>query len=194
MYTQFSPGNSIIHRASTEVKLTALCVFAALSFAAGGLIGASVYLCAALCLIFLARLPFSRVMGRMKSALIPLAAGCLFNLFFSPWRDTLALFLRLSAVITAAQVFAMTTPLESIAETAEKKLKLPRDYTVSLMIAVAFLPILRQSYHELREGQIARGCEPTDPRGLIPVIIPVFRFALRKAEILGEALFIKGFE
>ncbi len=194
MYTQFIPGNSIIHRASTAAKLSVLCVFITLSFAAHGLTGASVYLCAALCLIFLARLPFPRVMGRMKSALIPLAAGCLFNLFFSPWHNALALFFRLTAVITAAQVFVMTTPLESIAETAETKLKLPRDYTISLMIAAAFLPILRQSYHELREGQIARGCEPSDPRGLIPVIIPVFRFALRKAEILGEALFIKGFE
>ena len=81
----------------------------------------------------------------------------------------------------------------------ENDLHIKRGYVISLMISMAFIPILQNVYQNIRISQTMRGAEFLSGtiseriKGLASILITIFRFALQKTEILGEAITIKGY-
>ena len=158
-----------------------------------------VFFCLSIVIAFAAGIHPKRLFLKTKYILVLLLTGFVFNALFRGWETALPIFLRLYAIVILAQVFIFTTAPEDLMECAENMFHVNKEYLISIMIAAAFLPILQDSFHEIRTAQEARGADwmhgslRVKIKGMIPLLVPMFRFALQKAETLGEALTIKGY-
>ena len=199
MYSQYIDGDSWIHKIPAVYKIYFLIIFILIGMLVRSVPPALVYLAAALIIFRISQLPVKKVLRKIRHALILVTMGAVFNFIFSPWEEALYIFLRLLAIVLMAQIVMMTTPTEEIINTLEHNFKMKSEYVVSLMIAIAFIPILESTWKEITMAQSARGydfAESTFPekiKGLEAILIPLFRFSIKKAEIMGEALTIKGY-
>ena len=199
MYSQYIHEESIIHNLSAAIKLTGFAGYVLLCLLVHNLVAAVIYLTLAGVLLYLSRLPLKKVIQRMRYILILLIVGLVFNLFFLSWDDALVIFLRLLAIVTVSQVLVLSTTPEDLIAALEKNFKMKREHAVSMLIAIAFLPILESSWQEIARTQSARGYDfsestlPEKIKGLHAILIPLFRFSLQKAVVLGEALTVKGY-
>ena len=198
MYSQYIHEESIIHNLAAIIKLTGFVGFVLLCLLVHNLPMAVIYLALAGVLLYLSRLPLKRVVYRMRYILVLLVVGLVFNLFFIPWDDALVIFLRLLAIVTVSQVLVMSTTPDDLIDALENKFKIKHEYVVSIMVALAFLPILESTWREVSLAQSSRGYDfmESTPRrklkSLNALLIPLFRFSIQKAEVLGEALTVKG--
>ena len=199
MYTQYIPAESPIHRLSAIRKLYGLAGFILLSFAVRSLPAALIYLAAALVLFRLSELPSRAVFRRLRHINILLTAGLIFNLFFTGWMNALTIFLRLFAIVLTSQVVIMSTRSLDLIDGLERGFRMKSSDVISVMIAIVFIPILEDTWKEILMAQSARGydwneCSLREKfKGLGALLIPLFRFSAKKAEILGEALTIKEY-
>ena len=199
MYSQFVEGNSFIHRLPVLTKLICLFLYIISGFFLKNLLPVGIYFGFSVVMVLAAGISLPQMVRKTRHILVLLLVGFCFNLFFLPWQGSLVVFLRLYSIVIAAQVFTMTSRPEEIMDILEDKLHVKNEYVVSIMIALAFLPILQRVYQDIVKAQTSRGSTwmygdiISRIRGVIPIIIPVFRFALRKSEMLGEALTIKEY-
>lgn len=199
MYSQFVEGNSFIHRLPVLTKLICLFLYIISGFFLKNLLPVGIYFGFSVVMVLAAGISLPQMVRKTKHILVLLLVGFCFNLFFLPWQNSLVVFLRLYSIVIAAQVFTMTSRSEDIMETLEDKFHVKNEYVVSVMIALAFLPILQRVYQDIVKTQTSRGSTWmygdifSRIKGVIPIIIPVFRFALHKSEMLGEALTIKEY-
>lgn len=199
MYSQYLPGNTPLHRMPAASKIITLLVFVLLTFAAQGLKYAAVCFFAAVVITVIAGVSPLTMIRKIRHVLVLLMVGFVFNLIFIGWQDALAVFVRLCAVVITTQIFAFTTPPDILMNTLEDRFHVKDEYIASVIIAMAFIPILQRTWQELRMAQEARGCSwnegnPVERmKSMIPILIPLFRFSLEKSEKLGEALTVKGY-
>ncbi len=157
------------------------------------------FFCFSVVVAFTAGIHPNKLFLKTRYILVLLLTGFVFNALFRGLDTALPVFLRLYAIVILAQVFIFTTAPEELMDCAENKFHINKEYLISIMIAAAFLPILQDSFHEIRTAQEARGADwmhgglRAKIKGMIPLLVPMFRFTLQKAETLGEALTIKGF-
>lgn len=199
MYSQYINTDSPIHKLPAVFKLYGLLFFILLSLLVHHPVTAAVYLLAAIMLLRISRLPVLKVFRKIRHVLILLVVGLIFNLIFSPLDEAVTIFLRLLAVVLASQVVIMSTTSEDMIDALEFGFKMKSEYVVSIMIAIAFIPILEKTWSEITIAQSARGYDfrestfPEKLKGLGAILIPLFRYSVKKAEVLGEALTIKGY-
>ncbi len=73
------------------------------------------------------------------------------------------------------------------------------DFCVSAFLAMRFFPILRQEAERLGLALRARGVDPSAggpgqrARALVPLLVPLFRQVLRRAEALALAMEVRGY-
>jgi energy-coupling factor transport system permease protein len=113
---------------------------------------------------------------------------------------------RLYAFATVWAVFAYSTSPVALTDGIEAffrplaRLGLPvRETGIVLMIAFRFVPVLFEETDRIIAAQKARGCDigSGSPfkriRNLVPIFVPLFVKALRRAEELSQALEARGF-
>jgi energy-coupling factor transport system permease protein len=132
----------------------------------------------------------ARVMG------LPITHEALIDGLLFSWR--LALFLLAAICLTkmlspddfATGVWRLLAPL--------KRLKLATDgFGMSLWVAIRFVPAIFAQYHQIVFAQKARGATfdgslLTRARKMVPLLIPVTAAAIRKSDILTDALTVRG--
>lgn len=107
---------------------------------------------------------------------------------------SLFLCVKLVMLITSASMFTLTTSISHISDTFEwlltplKCIGVPvRDVAVMLSIAIRFLPVLAEEAEHILYAQRARGAK-IGFKNTIPLIIPIFASAIRRASDLSDAL------
>ena len=199
MYSQYTAGETLIHRMPACAKIIGMIIFILAGLTVQKPVFAAVFFCLSIVIAFAAGIHPKKLFLKTRYILVLLLTGFVFNALFRGWDTALPVFLRLYAIVILAQVFIFTTAPEELMECAENKFHINKEYLVSIMIAAAFLPILQDSFHEIRTAQEARGADwmhgslKSKIKGMIPLLVPMFRFTLQKAETLGEALTIKGY-
>ena len=189
----------MIHRLSVLTKINCLFLYIISGLFLRNLPSVGIYFVFAVLMVLAAGVSLLQMFRKTRHVLFLLFIGFCFNLFFLPWQESVVVFLRLYSIVIAAQIFTMTSRPEDIMGTLEHRLHVKNEYVVSAMIALAFLPILQRVYQDIVKAQASRGSTwmygdiISRFRGVIPIIIPVFRYALQKSEMLGEALTIKGY-
>ena len=214
---QYFPGNSPIHRLDPRTKLMlVMCYIVALffceSFASYGL--ALAFLITA---VAISRIKLKALFKGMKTLLIIIVFTALINMFFTPgealvtfWGVSItkegllnAFFLVLRIVMLVSGTFLMTyttSPidltdgLESLLSPL-KKIKFPvHELAMMMSIALRFIPTLIEETDKIMSAQKARGADFESgnifrrAKALVPILIPLFISAFRRAEELATAM------
>lgn len=216
---QYIPGTSTIHRLDPRTKLLSLFLYGvAILLAPTGtaaLIAGSIILP----LIVLAGLTPAFIWRQMRPLLIFMVIVFAFQAALTPGatlayvgpvgitREGLNLGLMALArvfylVLAAALLTATTDPL-SLADGLERLLRpgqkvgLPaQELALMLTLALRFIPTMLEEAERIMRAQMARGAtfRGSKIKNLMPLIIPLFVSAFRRAEGLAEAMEARAYQ
>ena len=215
---QYFPGNSFIHRLDPRTKLIALVVyivalFLAVSWVSYALVAAFLLLC-----IKISTIPAKSFIKGMKPLIMILAFTGILNLFFTDEGDVLVDFwvitittggvqraifmvLRILLLICGTFLLTYTTSPISLTDGLEalmnplKKIKVPvHELSMMMCIALRFIPTLIEETDKIISAQKARGADFESGKllervkALIPILVPLFISAFRRADELATAM------
>lgn len=215
---QYYPVDSPIHRLDPRIKIIAAFLLIVLAFIAGTFIGFALIAAFLAVVNLLSRIPFSALFKGLKSIYFLLLFTFVLNIFFFTggrvlvhwWIFTItdqgllrAVFmaLRLLLLVTAATQLTLTTSPIALTDGIEKllsplqKLGFPaHEIAMMMTIALRFIPTLMEETDKIMKAQAARGA--VFDRGslwqrakaIIPLLIPLFVSAFRRAEELAQAM------
>ncbi len=214
---QYYQTDSIIHRLDPRVKITATLLFLVSLFIVDNFIGyiiAAVFLAV---VIKLSKVPVKFIFKGMKAIYLLLLITMVFNLFLTPgeaifsiWKLTITkeglrtaimMGVRLVFLITGSSVMTLTTTPNQLTDGLEKlmnplkKVHVPvHEISMMMSIALRFIPILLEETDKIMKAQIARGADFESgslinrAKSLIPLLVPLFISAFRRANDLAMAM------
>lgn len=215
---QYFPGNSFIHRLDPRTKLIMLVVYIVALFVAKSWIGYAVMLGFLLFCIAVSKIPPKSIVRGMKPMVIILAFTAVLNLFMTQGETVLVsvwiITITLEGVVRAVQMMArilmlvtgtflltyttspiaLTDGLESLLSPL-KKIHLPvHELAMMMCIALRFIPTLIEETDKIMSAQKARGADfetgklMDRVKALVPILIPLFISAFRRADELATAM------
>ncbi|MBQ7679463.1 MAG: energy-coupling factor transporter transmembrane protein EcfT [Butyrivibrio sp.] len=214
---QYYQTDSVLHRLDPRVKLAGTFLYILSLFIvadARGYVVAFVFL--ALC-VGLSQVPLRFIFRGMRSIYFLLALTITFNLFLTPgeeiWRfhflaitregaRTASLMgIRLIFLITGSSLMTFTTTPNQLTDGLERLLRPLRlfhvpvhEIAMMMSIALRFIPILMEETDKIMKAQIARGADFESgsimqrARALVPLLVPLFISAFRRANDLALAM------
>ena len=219
----YIPGKSFLHRLDSFVKLIGFLLFFAAVIAAGNVLGYLLFVPLLILLIKLSKITPNLIFGPVRRIFMFYVVIFLMNSFFHEsdnplWEWTIFrlslegivqgahVVLRLIIIIIAGTIFtAVTSPMEITSALKRlfrplKYIKIPVDI-ISLIISVAiqFIPVLSEEIEMIRMAQIARGARFNSRNlrekaaSMLPIIIPVFLGAFKRADELALAMEARGY-
>ena len=214
---QFFPGSSPIHRLDPRAKLIALIVYiVALFLAAGWQTYLLAFLVLAAVVAASTVKPRALLKG-MKPVLFLLVFTAILNMFYTPGRElfhfwiftmtyegvarAFFMVIRILMLITATFLLTYTTSPLALTDGLEhllsplKKIRFPvHELAMIMSIALRFIPTLIEETDKIMSAQRARGADfdtgnlVQKAKALIPLLVPLFISALRRAEELATAM------
>ena len=215
---QFFPGNSVIHRLDPRTKLNVLIVYIVALFLAQSWISYGLLFLFLAAAIKVSTIPLKTIVRGLKPLVMILIFTGVLNLFFTKEGPTLVSFWGLSitlggvqrAVLMMARILmlitctflltyttspiALTDGLESLMGPL-KKIKVPvHELSMMMCIALRFIPTLIEETDKIMNAQKARGADFENgslmdrARALIPILVPLFVSAFRRADELATAM------
>lgn len=215
---QYFPGNSVIHRLDPRTKLIMLIVYIVALFSANNWVSYGVcFLFLALC-IAMSSIPLKSIVRGMKPLVMILIFTGILNLFFTAGETVLVKFwiititlegivraifmtVRILMLITGTFLLTYTTSPIALTDGLESLLK-PLNYlhvpvhelSMMMCIALRFIPTLIEETDKIMSAQKARGADFESGglmdrvRSLVPILVPLFISAFRRADELATAM------
>ena len=214
---QYYPVKSILHDLDPRVKLLGVVVYIAAIFIINNILGL-IFPCAALALLILiSHIPLKHMLKGLRAVAVLIILAVIFNLFSGNgeilWQWWIlkisyesilrALFfaLRLIFVVLATGLLTYTTTPTTLTGGLErvfshlKIIRFPAHEVAMIMsIALRFIPILAEEVNKITNAQLARGADfetgglIKKAKGLIPILIPLFVSAFKRASDLATAM------
>ena len=215
---QYFPGNSFIHRLDPRTKLIMLIVYIVALFVAVSWVSYAVMLAFLIGCIAISQIPPKSIVRGMKPMVMILAFTAILNLFMTQGETVLVHFwiitITLEGVVRAIQMMvrilmlitgtflltyttspiALTDGLESLLSPL-KKIHLPvHELAMMMCIALRFIPSLIEETDKIMSAQKARGADFESGslmervKALVPILIPLFISAFRRADELATAM------
>lgn len=215
---QYFPGKSFIHRLDPRVKLLYTLAYIVALFIANTPLTYGIMLALLMGGIALSKIRFSVFRKGLKPILLIIFFTALMNLFFTRGGATLfewgflrisergveqAVFMLVRIVMLLLSTLLLTYTTSPLLLTDGldrllsplKALKVPvQDFTMIMSIALRFIPTLIQETDKIISAQKARGADFESghlirrAKALIPILIPLFISAFRRAEELSVAM------
>ena len=215
---QYFPGNSIIHRLDPRTKLLFLVVYIAALFVAASWISYGLMLSFLIFVIAVSKIPVKSILRGMKPLVFILAFTAILNIFFTGGKTVLvefwglsitkegiirAVFMisRIMMLITGTFLLTYTTSPIALTDGLEsllgplKKIHLPvHELSMMMCIALRFIPTLIEETDKIMSAQRARGADFETGnifkrvRALVPILVPLFISAFRRADELATAM------
>lgn len=215
---QYFPGSSVIHRFDPRAKLIFVLFFVAATFIANSPVSYAAVLAVLILGIVLSTVRFSVFRRGLRPVLIIVIFTAVMNLFFSQSGDTLVswsifhittggvrhavyMMLRIIMLLLSTLLLTYTTSPLALTDGLEhlmrplKALKVPvHDFAMIMGIALRFIPTLIQETDKIISAQKARGADFESgnifrrAKALVPILIPLFVSAFRRAEELSVAM------
>ncbi|MGN1138932.1 MAG: energy-coupling factor transporter transmembrane component T family protein [Ruminococcus sp.] len=216
-FGQFIPGNSLLHRMDPRVKIVLLCtiiatIFCTFNFYALGLVTAFIILA-----ILLSGVPLRMYLKSLKVIIIIVVITSLLNIFYSSgtpifefWIFKITLdgiyraiyvTVRIIALILISSSLTFTTSPTDLTDAIERlmsplKIFHVKVHEIAMMMTIAlrFIPTLLDETDKIMSAQKARGADMESGnliqkvKSLIPVLIPLFVSAFRRAYELAVAM------
>ena len=215
---QYFPGKSAVHRLDPRTKLLMLVAYIVALFVASNWISYAVcFVFLAMC-IWVSRIPVKAIVRGMKPLVFILIFTGLLNLFFTGGETVLVKFwiitvtaeglvravfmvMRILMLITATFLLTYTTSPISLTDGLEsllnplKKIRVPvHELSMMMCIALRFIPTLIEETDKIMSAQKARGADFESGslmqrvRALVPILVPLFISAFRRADELATAM------
>ena len=215
---QYFPGNSIIHRLDPRTKLIMLVVYIVALFMATGWAAYGVLFAALAWVIKISTIPVKSIVKGMKPLVVILIFTGLLNLFFTQEGKLLVDFwvikiysggvsravmmvARILMLITCTFLLTYTTSPIALTDGLEalmnplKKVGVPvHELSMMMCIALRFIPTLIEETDKIMCAQKARGADFENgslmdrAKALIPILVPLFISAFRRADELATAM------
>ncbi len=215
---QFIPGKSILHRADPRTKMIWTILLMIALFTANNIFGYAMMLAITAIILVVSEIPVGFTLKGIRPLLIILIITSLINVFAYPgttvlwtWgsvRITLEGLLqaiiiagRLSLMVILGSVLTLTTTPIALTDGLEtmlgplKKLKVPvHEMAMMMSIALRFIPTLLEETDRIMKAQASRGADfdtgniLEKAKSFIPVLIPLFVSAFKRAEELATAM------
>lgn len=219
---QYYPSGSVLHRLDPRVKLAGTLVYLISLFAFRSVeayVVATAFLAAMICI---SKVPLKFMMRGLKSILFLLLFTSVFNLFLVPgetvfriWKlkitdagiETAAFMaIRLVYLIIGSSLMTLTTTPNDLTDGLEKalgplkKIRVPvHEIALIMSIALRFIPILMEETNKIMKAQMARGADFESgnlirkAKNMIPLLVPLFISAFRRANDLAMAMEARGY-
>lgn len=214
---QYYPVDSILHRLDPRVKLLGTFLFIVTLFIFRSFFGYLIVLAFFAAIIGLSKVPLRFILRGMKAVLVLFIFTVFFNLFFLPGNDLFrwgiikitdyglykAVFMgvRLTFLILGSSLMTFTTTPNQLTDGLEKvlrplnRIKVPvHEIAMMMSIALRFIPILMEETDKIMKAQMARGADFESggllkrAKSLIPLLVPLFVSAFRRANDLAMAM------
>ena len=215
---QYFPGNSIIHRLDPRAKLIMLVVYIVALFLASGWAAYAVLFAALVWVIRMSTIPLKSIVKGMKPLVLILVFTGLLNLFLTRegrlvvdfWiiqiytggiSRAAMMVARILMLITCTFLLTYTTSPIALTDGLEalmgplKKVGVPvHELSMMMCIALRFIPTLIEETDKIMCAQKARGADFENgtlierAKALIPILVPLFISAFRRADELATAM------
>ena len=215
---QYFPGTSIIHKLDARIKLILTILYIVMVFTAKTPAGYLLVFALLLFVIFSSRISLKLIVRSLKSLVIFIAITAVLNIFFTPgenvifqWkflkiteeglRFAFFMVLRIVFLIAGTSMLTYTTSPIMLTDGIERLLsplrvvKFPvHELAMMMTIALRFIPTLIDETDKIMSAQKARGADFESgniirrAKALIPLLIPLFVSAFRRADELATAM------
>ena len=217
-FGQYYPSNSVVHHLDARAKLLLTIAFIVMVFLVDNLLAYIPVVVFILLVTLVSRVPVIKVLKSIKAIIFIVVLMSIINLFanaegevyWSWWKLSITsggvltainLALRLIFLVMGSSLLTYTTTPMELTDGMEslmyplKLIKVPtHDIAIIMSIALRFIPILMEEVDKIMMAQKARGaCFDRGgvfkrAKALLPVLIPLFVSAFRRADVLALAL------
>jgi len=215
---QYYPGDSAIHRLDPRIKIALSIAFIVGVFLVQNLLGYGLALLYILLTVRFSTVPFKMLAKGIKPLRFILILTFLLNLFFSSgetvvfrlWFITVTweglsmavhFSLRLVFLVLGTSLLTLTTSPVALADGLEllltplKVIRFPaHELAMMMTIALRFIPTLLEEADKIMKAQMARGADfesgnlLSRARAMVPLLVPLFVSAFRRASDLAMAM------
>ncbi len=217
-FGQYYPGDSFVHKMDARFKLFLSLVYIVFIFFIKSYFGYAVTAAFILVTVLASRIPMGTVLRSVKGILMLVIFTSLLNLFLVDDGEVIVKFwvfditdqavdftimmaLRLVLLVMGTSVLTLTTTPTDLTDGLEslmkplKAIKFPvHDVAIIMSIALRFIPTLMDETQRIINAQKARGADFDTgnlfkrAKAMIPVLVPLFVSAFRRADELAFAL------
>ena len=215
---QYFPGDTLAHRLDPRTKLLATVLYIIAIFLAKGPIAYGVLILTLIVSVRISKVGARALFRGLKPVLFIIAFTAVLNLFYTPGEHVLfhfwiltvtmegvvnAFFMVIRILMLIAGTFLLTYTTSPILLTDGlesllgplKKIKVPvHELSMMRSIALRFIPTLIEETDKIMSAQKARGADFESgnifqrAKALIPILVPLFISAFRRADELATAM------
>ena len=215
---QYYPGSSFLHKLDARSKLVLTFVFIIVIFLCKNFLSLGAMVVSALVLTLLSRVPLRMVMRSLRPLAFILVFTAALNLFYTTTGNVLwhwkfltltdkgvftAIFMavRILSLVAVSALLTYTTTPTALTDGIEKllsplKLVKVQVHSLAMMMTLAlrFIPTLMEEIDRIMRAQKARGADLETggfirrAKALLPILIPLFVSAFRRAYDLAYAM------
>ncbi|WP_342507043.1 energy-coupling factor transporter transmembrane component T [Sporosarcina sp. FSL K6-2383] len=223
IFGRFIPGTSFVHKLDPRSKLSFVFLFIITVFLANNALTYGLLLGFTLLVIFSSRIRLYFLMNGLKPILFLIIFTFLMHIFFTKegallvdWgfvkiyeeglRQAIFISIRFLVLVLMTSVLTLTTSPISITDGLEdllgpfKRFKLPvHELALMMSISLRFIPTLMDETDKILKAQLARGSDISTGsikqriRAVIPLLVPLFVSAFKRAEDLAVAMEVRGY-
>ena len=212
---QYFPGNTPIHRMDPRTKILNVLFYIIALFTCKGIFGYLLVLGYLVAAVRISKIHLKTILKGVKPILIIIIFTALLNMFYTPgnelfhiWkvtdagiRNAVFMVARIIMLITGTFLLTYTTSPITLTDGLErllgplKRIKVPvHELAMMMSIALRFIPTLIEETDKIMSAQKARGADfetgnlLQKAKTLIPVLVPLFVSAFRRADELATAM------
>lgn len=214
---QYISGDSLIHKADPRIKIVLLTILMISIFLLKDFIDFIIFTLFTIIVIVSSGVPIKFVLRGLKPVLVIIVFTTVINIFTIKGTTifhygvieiskegiffSLKMITRLVLLITNASLLTLTTTPISLTDGIEKlmkplnRVKVPvHEIAMMMSIALRFIPTLLEETDKIMKAQSARGADfdtgniVQRAKSFIPVLVPLFVSAFRRADELATAM------
>lgn len=220
---QYYPSNGILHKLDPRVKVLELIgfivlIFCTFNFYALGVIAASV-----IAVMLLSKVPIKLYLKSMKAIIIVILITAVLNLFYGSGEpifewwifkvtysgiyNAIFVAVRIISLVIISSALTFTTSPTDLTDALERLMKplsfigiKTHEIAMMMTIALRFVPTLLEETDKIMSAQKARGADMESGnilkriKALVPVLIPLFVSAFRRAYDLAMAMECRSYQ
>ena len=214
---QFFPGNSPIHKLDPRAKLVGMICYIVALFLGKWFVTYAILLAVLIAVVAVSTVKPKALLRGMKPVVFILVFTAVLNIFYTPgeplvsfWIFTITregivhaffMVVRIIMLITCTFLLTYTTSPLALTDGLEhlmgplKKIRVPvHELSMMMSIALRFIPTLIEETDKIMSAQRARGADFDSgnliqkAKALIPLLVPLFISAFRRADELATAM------
>ena len=214
---QYFPGTSPLHRMDPRTKLLGLILYIVTIFVCGSFVPYVLCTLGLLAAIKISRITPKLILKSLKPIVIIVIFTGLLNILYTPgeplvqlWifkitlegiKTAITMIVRILLLVASTSLLTYTTSPMALTDALEnllaplKKLKVPvHEFAMMMSIALRFIPTLIEETDKIMSAQKARGADFESgnllqrAKALVPVLVPLFISAFRRADELACAM------